>query len=304
MAPSKASVASALSDFGASTNFTNLLLGTQSRDCWRWPPTKPDRELIHRGTYAGPGLESWPVATVISVMVLRTQMVDCVKAAALADWLYWTQTSALASQVADHFGQTVASTSSVMQKVAVHHPHNTTYKYLIILQSVCLLPTDRIQQPGVPHLRGRAGQQHLRLRRGRRAVQQCGRVRKPQVPVRCHEAGRVLREPRLLVEREHRPRSPHRARYSSTARSLARTLPLSHSPPLVVVQPPSSRRSCSCVCCFCCSSRCCSSSSANRGEWTTTGPSTSTSLSSSACWARVASARYASLHLPPCVCAR
>jgi uncharacterized protein involved in tolerance to divalent cations len=63
------------------------------------------------------------VATVISVMVLRTQMVDCVKAAALADWLYWTQTSILASQVADHFGQTVASTSSVMQKVTVHHPH-------------------------------------------------------------------------------------------------------------------------------------------------------------------------------------
>jgi hypothetical protein len=44
-------------------------------------------------------------------------MVNCVKAAALADWIYWTQSADLSSQVATHFGQTVASTSSVMKKV-------------------------------------------------------------------------------------------------------------------------------------------------------------------------------------------
>jgi hypothetical protein len=58
---------SAIDDFSQQPNVTNFILG--------------------------PGPNSWPIATYHQFMIRRSSMVDCVKATALIDWIYWSQTS-------------------------------------------------------------------------------------------------------------------------------------------------------------------------------------------------------------------
>lgn len=65
-------------------------------------------------TLHAPGALSWPMINYNAFMVRTTAMTDCNKAAALVDWIYWTQTAESASDIADSNRIIVASGSSVL----------------------------------------------------------------------------------------------------------------------------------------------------------------------------------------------
>jgi hypothetical protein len=97
VSPNSASVLSALRDYEASgqVTFDSLTLGTFY--------VCPSFHLP-RGTTthtAGTGAGSWPVASFASIIYHESTMTDCPEAEALADFLYWGQTSTIAAQVAD-----------------------------------------------------------------------------------------------------------------------------------------------------------------------------------------------------------
>jgi hypothetical protein len=61
---------------------------------------------------AGEGAQSWPMANLHTFIVHQSTMSDCTKAAALVDWIYWTQTSAAALDLAARY---------VLRDLSVHH---------------------------------------------------------------------------------------------------------------------------------------------------------------------------------------
>ncbi|ELR15997.1 phosphate ABC transporter, phosphatebinding protein PstS, putative [Acanthamoeba castellanii str. Neff] len=64
----------------------------------------------------GEGAGSWPLAAFGSFLYRSTSMTDCVKAAALADFLLWTQTSATSLRIAKRQGFVLASSDAELKK--------------------------------------------------------------------------------------------------------------------------------------------------------------------------------------------
>lgn len=61
---------------------------------------------------AGPGANSWPLATFGSFFYHQSTMESCAKAKALADFFYWTQTDSNAVSLADTYPPPVPQTRS------------------------------------------------------------------------------------------------------------------------------------------------------------------------------------------------
>jgi hypothetical protein len=79
VSPTYESVLSAVNDFSADANTFSLVLGS--------------------------GSGSWPMATYHRFTFYQSTMVDCVKARALIDWIYWSQTSAAAVDLARKYAK-------------------------------------------------------------------------------------------------------------------------------------------------------------------------------------------------------
>jgi hypothetical protein len=81
VSPTYESVTSAVNDFSADASIFNFVLGS--------------------------GSGSWPMATYHRFIFYQSTMADCSKARALVDWIYWSQTSATAVDLARKYDQTL-----------------------------------------------------------------------------------------------------------------------------------------------------------------------------------------------------
>jgi ABC-type phosphate transport system substrate-binding protein len=103
------SVVSAINDYLASSAthaFDTLSLGgttPQVQHCVVHLCVDHLTPSVSVGLQAGEGAGSWPLAAFGSFLYRSTSMTDCVKAAALADFLLWTQTSATSLRIAKRF---------------------------------------------------------------------------------------------------------------------------------------------------------------------------------------------------------
>jgi hypothetical protein len=80
VSPTYESLVSAIDDFSANASITNFVLGS--------------------------GSGSWPMATYHQFIVHQSTMVDCTKAQGLIDWIYWSQTSTTAVELAQKYDDT------------------------------------------------------------------------------------------------------------------------------------------------------------------------------------------------------
>lgn len=108
VAPTTSSVVSALNDYVAagsqSISYDALALGTPTFSVIQ--PSRCSSRPIHTWSVvcvAGSGRYTWPLATFGSFIYRQSAMQDCAKAAALAEFLYWSQTSSAAEQIASRF---------------------------------------------------------------------------------------------------------------------------------------------------------------------------------------------------------
>lgn len=86
---------------------------------------------------AGPGRYTWPLATFGSFIYRQSEMQDCAKAAALAEFLYWSQTSSAAEQIASRFCKLLDRHSD--HSVADSHTPHTRRQGFVLATSVDIL---------------------------------------------------------------------------------------------------------------------------------------------------------------------
>ena len=109
VAPSAASLQSAINDFSAYTNVVDLINGSSRGISGVW--LRPNSQ-ISRPTKSGAGAKSWPMATYHQFIVHYTTMPDCVKARGLVDWIFWTQTDPTAMSLASQCARFLVSKHS------------------------------------------------------------------------------------------------------------------------------------------------------------------------------------------------
>jgi hypothetical protein len=92
-------VTNALSDYISTASvldYTGIVLGTFGSPSIR---IRSDIYLL----FSAPGSNSWPIATFGSMIYRSQTMQNCIKAAALADFIIWTQTNENALKIAERF---------------------------------------------------------------------------------------------------------------------------------------------------------------------------------------------------------
>jgi hypothetical protein len=111
VAPNTTTVTSAINDFLSNSSYAyeSLALGISDSQtppflCAVWgSPFLPVNCIGVVTGYAGPGANSWPLATFGSFFYHQSTMQSCAKAKALADFFYWTQTDSNAVSLADTY---------------------------------------------------------------------------------------------------------------------------------------------------------------------------------------------------------